>query len=224
MDKQQIKSIVESLLFINEKPLEVKELCETLGVSKKDIEKAGDELAAEHNARASGTCVVKVAGGYQMCSAPSNEEWVKKMYRERGKQKLSVAALESLAIVAYKQPITKMEIEAIRGVNVDGVTKNLVDFGLIKIVGRKEVVGRPFLYITTRKFLEYFGLNSLKDLPKLEEFINLAKEDKVVQELTESAQEQEATPAVIGENDKNIESQTNDSVTNQNTQEEKEVT
>ncbi|UCG35317.1 MAG: SMC-Scp complex subunit ScpB [Candidatus Omnitrophota bacterium] len=227
MDRQQIKSIVESLLFINEKPIELKELCETLSLSKKDIEAATNELIAEYKSRASGICVVKVAGGYQMCSAPGNEEWVKRMYRERGKQKLSVAALECLAIVAYKQPITKMEIEAIRGVNVDGVTKNLVDFGLIKIAGRKEVVGRPFIYITTRKFLEYFGLNSLKDLPRLEEFIELAKEDKVLQELTEPLfKKPETAQEEIGKNNesKNIENQTNNSVANQDTHEQKEVT
>ena len=101
------------------------------------------------------------------------------MYREKNKQKLSSASLETLAIIAYKQPITKMEIESIRGVNADGVTRHLVKLGLIKCAGRKEVVGRPFLYITTRKFLEYFGLNNLKDLPNLEEFSGF---DKLKQE------------------------------------------
>ena len=96
------------------------------------------------------------------------------MYQERTKQKLSSASLETLAIIAYKQPITRIEIEAIRGVNIDGVVKKLTDTALIKIGGRKEVVGRPFLYVTTRKFLEYFGINSLKDLPKLEDFMALA--------------------------------------------------
>ena len=125
-----------------------------------------------------------------MCSTPQNEAWVKEMYRERGKQKLSNASLETLAIVAYKQPITRMEIEAVRGVNVDGVTKHLVDLGLIKIGGRKEVIGRPFLYITTRKFLEYFGLNALKDLPKLEEFIAVAEKEGFSQESEEFKHEE----------------------------------
>jgi segregation and condensation protein B len=101
------------------------------------------------------------------------------MYQERSKQKLSTASLETLAIIAYKQPITRVEIESIRGVNVDGVTRKLSDFGLIKIAGRKDVVGKPFLYITTRNFLEYFGINSLKDLPKLEDFVALAGKDNV---------------------------------------------
>ena len=108
-----------------------------------------------------------------MCSQPNNESWIKKMYREKNKQKLSVASLETLAIIAYKQPITRLEIESIRGVNVDGVTRHLLKLGLIKTAGRKEVIGRPFLHITTRKFLEYFGLNTLKDLPRLEEFAKL---------------------------------------------------
>lgn len=113
-----------------------------------------------------------------MCSSPDNENWVKKMYQERTKQKLSVAALETLAIIAYKQPITRVEVEAIRGVNVDNVAKKLTDSGLIKIGGHKDVIGRPFLYVTTRKFLEYFGINSLKDLPKLEDFVALVSQDK----------------------------------------------
>ena len=174
MDKEKVKTILESLLFINEKPIELGELAEVLQVSRKEIEKALLELSFEYSQRKSGICLVKVAGGYQMCSAPDNEAWVKKMYQEKGKQKLSTACLETLAIVAYKQPITRIEVEAIRGVNIDGVTRKLCDLGLIKIGGRKDVVGRPFLYVTTRKFLEYFGINTLKDLPKLEEFTALA--------------------------------------------------
>ena len=195
LDKQRIKSIIESMLFINENPLETKELAEVLNVSKKDIERAADELIEELKDHNAGMCIVKIAGGYQMCSVPENEEWVRKLYRDRTKRKLSTAALETLAIIAYKQPITKMEIESIRGVNADGVTKNLTDAGLIKIGGRKEVVGRPFLFITTRKFLEYFGLNAIKDLPKLDEFINLAKNDVIVQEMFASNKTPEEVPA-----------------------------
>lgn len=175
------KSIIESLLFVNEKPIELSELSEIANVDKKEIEAAVEELISEYNARAAGICILKVAGGYQMCSSPANETWVKEMYRERGKQKLTIASLETLAIIAYKQPITRMEIESIRGVNIDGVVKHLTDLGLIKIEGRKEVPGRPFLYITTRKFLEYFGLNALKDLPKLEDFVALAAKENIAE-------------------------------------------
>lgn len=186
MDKEKIKSILESLLFINERPIEINELIQVLEIDKNEIENSLEELSADYQRRQSGICIVKVAGGYQMCSSPENELWVKKMYRERGRQKLSIASLETLAIVAYKQPITRVEIEAIRGVNVDGVVRNLLELGLIKISGRKEVIGRPFLYTTTRTFLEYFGINSLKDLPKLEDFMSLAEKDNLIKNTTSS--------------------------------------
>ncbi|MDD5069367.1 MAG: SMC-Scp complex subunit ScpB [Candidatus Omnitrophica bacterium] len=180
IEKKQIKQILESLLFINEKPIEISELLRVTEKDKKEVGSALDELISEYEQRSSGISIVKVAGGYQMCSHPDNEPWVKKMYRERSKHKLSTAALESLAIIAYKQPITRMEIESIRGVNVDGVSRHLLNMGLIKTAGRKDVIGKPFLYITTRKFLEYFGLNSLRDLPKLEEFASLIPDEQVL--------------------------------------------
>lgn len=181
MDIEKTKSIIESLLFINERPIEINELKDVLmDVNKKEIIEAIERLMFEYTQRKSGICIVKVAGGYQMCSTPDNETWIKRMYQERSKQKLSTACLESLAIISYKQPVTRIEIEAIRGVNIDGVVKKLSDLGLIKIAGRKDVIGKPFLYITTRKFLEYFGIDSIKDLPKLEKFISLAEDKKVV--------------------------------------------
>ncbi len=181
MDKEfNNKSILESLLFVNEKPISTAELSEVLAEDKKTVELAMKELCKEYLERSCGICIVKVAGGYQMCSSPVNEPWIKKMYREKNKQKLSSASLETVAIIAYKQPITRMEVESIRGVNIDGVAKHLLKWGLIKTAGRKEVPGRPFFYITTRKFLEYFGINSLKDLPRLEDFISLAKSEEVM--------------------------------------------
>lgn len=179
MSETNTKAILEALLFINERPIEVNELVQVLEISRTETEKALGELSSEYAQRSSGICIVKIAGGYQMCSAPKTETWVQKMYQERTKQKLSTASLETLAIVAYKQPITRVEIEAIRGVNVDGVARKLSELGLIKIAGRKDVIGKPFLYITTRKFLEYFGINTLKDLPKLEEFTALVDGDKI---------------------------------------------
>lgn len=171
-----IKAVLESLLFVNEKPIEMKELVSILGRDKGEIEQVLAGLAADYEQRSSGICIVKVAGGYQMCSSPDNEEWIRKMYQEKNKCRLSRAALETLAIIAYKQPITRPEIEAIRGVSSDGVSRHLLQIGIIKEAGRKEVPGRPFLYITTRKFLEYFGLNSLNDLPGLEEFSGFGNE------------------------------------------------
>lgn len=189
-----IKSILESLLFVNERPIEVKELAEVLGMEKKIIIQKLDELVADYAGRDTGVCIVKVAGGYQMCSLPANEEWVRKMFQQKNKQRFSTAALETVAIIAYKQPVTRAEIALIRGVNVDGVMRNLLELGLIKEAGRKEVPGRPFLYITTRKFLEYFGLNSLNDLPKLEEFSGFEKQFEQ-SALEEEPQAQEAQGA-----------------------------
>ena len=195
-----IKSILESLLLVNERPIETKELAGILNIDKRQIEKSLDELASEYSARASGVCIIKVAGGYQMCSHPDNEEWVKKMYQEKNKQRLSGASLETLAIIAYKQPITRTEVELIRGVNVDGVTRHLLEWGLIKEAGRKPVPGRPFLYITTRKFLEYFGLNSLEDLPKLEEFAEFSKDFSEPSIKLESSPQEE----IVQENIENV--------------------
>ena len=126
-----------------------------------------------------------------MCSTPDNSPWVKKMYQERNKQKLSIASLETLAIVAYKQPITRIEIEAIRGVKVDAMTRKLSELGLIKIAGKKDVIGKPFLYITTRNFLEYFGINSLKELPSLEEFTAIVPQNNTHNNIINPQQEKE---------------------------------
>lgn len=178
----KIKTIIESLLFANERPLELNELTQITGLDKKTIERYCDELVRDYTQKLSGMTVVKIAGGYQMCSHPDNEPWLKKMYQHRGRQKLSAAALETLAIIAYKQPITRIEIEAIRGVGADAVVKNLLEYGLITTEGRKEVPGRPFLHITTKKFLEYFGLNTLEDLPSLEEFAGLAQKEGLLEE------------------------------------------
>ncbi len=193
MENKKIKSILESLLFINEKPIEITELAQVIGTGRKDIETALEAVRQEYSQRNSGICLIKIAGGYQMCSAPDNETWVRKMYQERNKQKLSTASLETLAIVAYKQPVTRVEIEAIRGVNVDNMVRKLSELGLIKIAGRKDVVGKPFLYITTRNFLEYFGINSLKDLPKLEEFVAIADKGSAPAEFILNSPERKET-------------------------------
>lgn len=180
--QEKLRSIIESLLFANDKPLRIKDIEEIIGGENKEIEPMLEGIKNDYVQKKSGLNIIKVAGGYQMCTSADNEEWVRKLFQQRRKQKLSLAALETLAIIAYKQPITKMEIETIRGVNADGVIKNLFTLALIKIGGKKEVVGRPYLYITTRKFLEYFGLNNLKELPKLEDFVTMAKQTELSQE------------------------------------------
>jgi segregation and condensation protein B len=116
-----------------------------------------------------GLQMVEVAGGYQIVTRPDLHEWVRRLFHERSSQKLTVQGLETLAVIAYKQPITSLEIAEIRGVNTSGVLSTLLERHLIKIVGRKNVVGRPFLYATTKEFLIRFGLKDLNDLPKIED-------------------------------------------------------
>ncbi len=119
--------------------------------------------------RPGGLQLVEVAGGYQIVTRPDLHEWVRRLFQERSTQKLSLQSLETLAVIAYKQPITALEITEVRGVNTAGVLNTLLERHLIKIVGRKQVVGRPFLYATTKEFLIRFGLNDLSDLPKVED-------------------------------------------------------
>src|SRR5262245_55588573 len=168
-----LKGIIEALIFASPEPVTMKTLARLLDTEpKEDIAAALAELKADYD-RPGGLQIVEVAGGYQIVTRPELHEWVRRLFHERTTQKLSVAALETLAVVAYKQPVTAPEIAEIRGVNTAGVLGTLLERKLIKIVGRKQVVGRPFLYGTTREFLERFGLNDLSDLPKVEDFTDL---------------------------------------------------
>ncbi len=164
-----LKPILEALIFASPDPLTPGTLFELLDETPmEDIEQALAALQAEYDQRY-GLQMVQVAGGYQICTRPELHEWVRRLFHQHSKQRLSVQALETLAVIAYKQPITSAEIAEIRGVNVSGVVGTLLDRQLVKVVGRKQVVGRPFLYATTREFLNQFGLSDLDDLPKVEE-------------------------------------------------------
>jgi segregation and condensation protein B len=168
-----LKAVVEALIFASPEPVTVKTLVKLLeSEPKEDILAALEELKQAYD-RPGGLQIVEVAGGYQIVTRPELHEWVRRLFHERTTQKLSVASLETLAVIAYKQPITSPEIAEIRGVNTAGVVGTLIERKLIKIVGRKQVVGRPFLYGTTREFLERFGLNDLSDLPKVEDMSDL---------------------------------------------------
>lgn len=170
-ESNQIKSAIESLIFISNKPLlieDIKKLFDDLESSR--IREVIENLKNEYQGRASGIDIVEIAGGFQMVTSPANAGHIKSFYKIKHTEKLSGPSLETLAIIAYKQPVTKVDIETLRGVNADGVVKNLLEKNLIKIIGRKEVIGRPFVYGTTRLFLDYFGLKSLDELPKIEEF------------------------------------------------------
>jgi len=193
-DLQYIKGVAEALLFVSERPVAIEEFKEALeGVDAKAIRLAIEEIKADYQERQSGMTIVEIAGGYQMLSNPQYAASVRAFYRTQKKERLSKPALEALAIVAYKQPVTRIEVEMIRGVNSDGVVNHLLEKGLLKIDGRKDVPGKPYIYGTTKQFLEYFGLRSLADLPKLEEFETLEdgpQKIQAFQQVTEQFREQ----------------------------------
>jgi segregation and condensation protein B len=165
----ELKAIVEALIFASPEPLTPRILFRLLSDEpKEDVTAAVSALAADYADRP-GLQMVEVAGGYQIVTRPELHEWVRRLFHERSTQKLTVQGLETLAVISYKQPITALEVAEIRGVNTSGVLSTLLERHLIKIVGRKNVVGRPFLYATTKEFLIRFGLKDLADLPKIED-------------------------------------------------------
>jgi segregation and condensation protein B len=164
-----MESVVEAVLFASDESLTAARLADIVGTSVKQIRQHINNLNDKYQANNSAFRIEQIAGGYQMLTLSDYNAWLKKLLRARSDSKLSPAALETLAIIAYKQPVIRADVEAIRGVQVGEVIRNLMYKGLVKIIGRAEVLGRPMLYGTTRKFLEVFGLNSLKDLPKIEE-------------------------------------------------------
>jgi segregation and condensation protein B len=165
-----LKPVVEALIFASPEPLTLKAMARLLDDQpREDIEAALGEVR-ESYLKSDGLQLVEVAGGYQIVTRPELYEWVRRLFKERTTSKLSVQALETLAVIAYKQPVTSGEIAEIRGVSATtGVLNTLLDRKLVKIVGRKQVVGRPFMYGTTREFLDKFGLRDLADLPKVED-------------------------------------------------------
>ncbi len=167
MERDEIKSILESLLFVADGPQTLQRFGEVLdGVDKQMLQDAVNELQRDLEGQNRGVQLVEVAGGYQLRTAKANADWVKKFLGGRP-ARMGKATLETLAIVAYRQPITKAEIEAIRGVDVDGVIATLLERNLIRAVARKDVPGRPFLYGTTGEFLQLFNLKDLTGLPTL---------------------------------------------------------
>ena len=166
---EDLKAVVEALIFASPDPVTPKTLYKLLANEPKDdVSAAINELKAEY-ANRPGLTMVEIAGGYQIVTRPELHEWVRRLFHERSSQKLSVAALETLAVISYKQPVTALEITEVRGVNTAGVLSTLLERNLIKIVGRKNVVGRPFMYGTTKEFLIRFGLKDLGDLPRIED-------------------------------------------------------
>lgn len=174
-NQDSVRAVIEALLFVSDRPLTLGQIKEVLGDSLETIQirRILEELNSEYETINRGMRVVEVAGGFRMVTAPALSPFLKKLYKERRLERLSKPALETLAIIAYKQPVTKLEIESLRNVDVEGVVKNLLDKNLIRIAGRKKAPGRPYVLGTSRQFLEYFGLRSLEDLPKMEEFLKM---------------------------------------------------
>lgn len=176
---RELKAIVESLLFVSPDPLSVQRLVAVIGdVKKADIDRALRSLAEDLEQEGRGIRLAEIAGGYRLVTKQEYSAWIKRLDKTKSTAKLSRSALESLAIIAYKQPIVKSEIEEIRGVETSGVVRTLLERKLVRIVGRKEVPGRPIMYGTTKYFLEHFGLNDLSQLPPLREFKELGESDQ----------------------------------------------
>jgi segregation and condensation protein B len=187
LEDHQLKTAIEALLFIGGGPLSVDRLRGIFeDATKEQIEAQLQALKADYDAREAGVMVAEVANGYQLATRPEQSVWVRKFKTVKVTTRLSRPALETLAIIAYKQPVTRPEIEAIRGVNIGGIVRNLMERRLVKIVGKKDVPGKPMLYGTSVEFLQYFGLKDLSSLPTLREFQELdANEDAMVEALPE---------------------------------------
>jgi segregation and condensation protein B len=169
----EMMAVIESLIFVSEEPLQVRAIAEVLQEDRGWVEMAVEELAKEFNGRDGGIWLREVAGGWQFATRPEHHEYIRAFLRSRPSAKLSLAALETLAVIAYKQPITVPEILEIRGVQSSSAIKTLLDKRLVRVCGRKETVGRPMMYGTSKEFLLQFGLKDLSELPSFEDFEDL---------------------------------------------------
>jgi segregation and condensation protein B len=192
METNQVKQIIEALLFITDTPLSVESVSDILGETGvgHNVEQLLQELGKEYDGRQSPMELRFVAGGYQFATRKEFAPWIHRLYKEKTTLRLSTSAMETLSIIAYKQPITRSEIEEIRGVEVTGVLETLLERKLTRIVGRKETIGRPLLYGTTTEFLRHFGLGHLSELPSIEE-ISSGEEAPAEQEAEITAEENE---------------------------------
>jgi segregation and condensation protein B len=197
---QEIRAVLEALVFASPHPITPRQIAEVLGgVPRAAWEAALQELKDEYARDGRGLQLVEVAAGYQITTRPEYNDWVRELLDPRAPTRLSIQALETLAVIAYKQPVTLPEIIDLRGVKSGGVIKTLLEKRLIRITGRKEVVGRPMLYGTTREFLLQFGLKDLSELPRIEEFAEVLGEEVDVEGLKRAIEA--PTPADVGVTD-----------------------
>jgi segregation and condensation protein B len=188
IDARELKAILEAVLFVSPEPVPVARLMSILGtVSKAEVVQALEILTHDLDQDGRGIQLVQVAGGYRLVTKQEYGPWLKRMDKAKTAQKLSRSALESLAIIAYKQPLVRSEIEEIRGVETSGVLRTLCERKLVRIVGRKDVPGRPIMYGTTKFFLEHFGLQDLTQLPPLREFKELGESEQALLPIEEES-------------------------------------
>ncbi|MEO5616786.1 MAG: SMC-Scp complex subunit ScpB [Candidatus Eisenbacteria bacterium] len=201
MPPSNLQAALEALLFSSDQPLALSLISESLDAAPDEVTEALGRLGEEYSARGAGVELREIAGGHLLVTAPDQAEWVGRMLRGRKKMRLSRAGLETMAIIAYKQPVTKSEVEAIRGVDSSGVMATLLERNLVTIRGRSKVVGRPLLYGTTQEFLDYFGLKDLTELPRPEELRALvaAREPEQLDMMELEVVSQVATDLVAGE-------------------------
>ena len=191
--------IIEALIFASDVPLPSKKIKDIISeIGEREIKKSIARINERYQETNSAFEIVEVAGGYQIVTRPDFADWIRKLYISRTKNRLTQRALETLAIIAYKQPITKTEVESIRGVSADTVIRTLIERKLITVTGREKAPGNPLLYGTTRYFLEYFGLKDISDLPKLREIDELLKSDEKFLESLDQVSLQELIPEELG--------------------------
>jgi len=171
MEDREKRSVMETLLFLSGEPITFATIRDVIDLPEPEIKMLMDELVMQYRERNGGLFIAEIANGYQMVTNPGYSEWVIKFRSTQLSSKLSMPALETLSIIAYKQPLIKAEIEQLRGVNSDSAIRTLLEKRLIKVIGRKEAPGRPFLYGTTKEFLQYFGLKDLTELPTLKDLV-----------------------------------------------------
>lgn len=191
--------IVEALLFASDAPLPARKIRDIMDdVSVGDIKKTIEQIREKYDSTNSPMQIIEIAEGYQIVTRKEYANWISKLFQSRTSQRLSKKALETLAIIAYKQPITKLEIENIRGVNADAVTRTLIERNLITVVGREKAPGNPLLYGTTKFFMEYFGLADLSHLPRLKEIDELLKNDEQFLESIDQVALEQLHPEALG--------------------------
>ncbi len=178
VDADFLKQVIEAIIFASDEPISVKQINSLVEeATPSQVEKIIQNLNLEYTQTNRAFHIVKIAGGYQLVSRDSFSPWIQKLFQGRRKSRLSQAALETLSVIVFKQPVSKTEVSAIRGVNCDGVIKTLLERRLISISGRSDGPGRPLIYKTTNEFLRYFGVNDISDLPRPREMEEILKEE-----------------------------------------------